>query len=265
MKKKKFASQVRALRERVRQPNSVRLIAGLSLIAPAALIGNDKEHLAPVAATQQLAPLVIDISPDALDAGLPPEELAAAAQYAKEYRIAKPLAHQIHKAAVAHGISIKTAFGLVRAESAFRPRVASPVGAIGLTQVMPATARWLEPGTTKSDLMDPSTNLRLGFTYLKQLIKQYDGNENLALTAFNRGPGTVARELKRGRNPDNGYAEKVLTGKSTKHVALMNAKFGAEKSTKATVSKTKKAAKAKVAKALKDRNGGRKTTKMRRV
>ena len=46
------------------------------------------------------------------------------------------------------------------------------------------------------------------------------------MTAFNRGPGTVDRLIKRGRNPDNGYAEKVLTGKSARHVALMNRKFG---------------------------------------
>src|SRR5687768_9694549 len=109
--KQKFASQVRALRERVRQPNSARLVAGLALIAPAVLIGrNDKDYLAPVAATQQLAPLVVDVSPDALDAGLPAAELAAAEQYAKEYKIAKPLAHEIHKAAVTHGISPKVAF-----------------------------------------------------------------------------------------------------------------------------------------------------------
>ena len=225
---KQFTPTVRALCERVRRPNVVRLFAGLALIAPAVLLdgrinhGADRTARGP-ADTQKLDALIIDVSKTAL------EEAQAAARYAVEYKISEPLADEIHQAAVTHGISPKVAFGLVRAESAFRPRVTSPVGAVGLTQVMPATARWLEPGTTRTDLMEPGTNLRLGFKYLRQLIDEYDGNERLALTAFNRGPGTVNKLLKRGRNPDNGYADKVLTGKSAKHVALMNAKFGKAK------------------------------------
>lgn len=145
---------------------------------------------------------------------------------AAEFEVALPLAQDIHDAAVEEQIDLKVAFGLVRAESSFRPKVVSPVGAVGLTQVMPATARWLQPGTTRRDLLKPDVNLRLGFKYLRQLLEQYEGDEELALTAYNRGPGTVDRLLRRGRNPDNGYAEKVLTGTSARHVRLMNAKFG---------------------------------------
>lgn len=229
---KSFTPTVRALCERVRRPNAVRLLAGLALIAPAVLLdarlNRSAEHaaLAP-AETQKLDSLVVDVTEPALEA------LQAAARYAKEYKISEPLAEDIHQAALVNGISPKVAFGLVRAESGFRTRATSPVGALGLTQVMPATARWLEPGTTRKDLLEPETNLRLGFKYLRQLIDEYNGNERLALTAFNRGPGTVNKLLKRGRNPDNGYADKVLTGKSAKHVALMNAKFGKRKRTRA--------------------------------
>jgi soluble lytic murein transglycosylase-like protein len=165
------------------------------------------EAIAPAATAEQLA-----------------EEIAP--EYAKEYKIPTSLAKQIFVAAVTHDIAPQTAFGLVRAESSFRTAAVSPVGATGLTQLMPATARWLAPGTTRSQLRDPETNLNIGFKYLRELIEKYDGNEKLALTAYNRGPGTVDRLLKRGRNPDNGYAEKVLTGKSKRHVALMNRKFG---------------------------------------
>jgi soluble lytic murein transglycosylase-like protein len=100
------------------------------------------------------------------------------------------------------------------------------VGAVGLTQLLPSTARWMAPGTTRSDLMTPETNLRVGFQYLRYLMDKYGGDEKLALTAYNRGPGTVSKLLARGKNPDNGYAEKVLTGRSALHVRLMNAKFG---------------------------------------
>lgn len=154
---------------------------------------------------------------------------ATIAQLATEFDVAVPLAEEIHDAALTEQIEPRVAFGLVRAESSFRPRAISPVGAVGLTQLMPATARWLVPGTTRSELMKPEVNLRVGFKYLRRLIDQYDGDQELALTAFNRGPGTVNKLLRRGRDPDNGYAEKVLTGKSDRHVRLMNAKFNKRK------------------------------------
>ena len=148
---------------------------------------------------------------------------------AEEFDVPVTLAEDIHEAAQKEEIDPKMAFGLVRAESSFRKNAVSPVGAVGLTQVMPATARWLVPGTTRSDLMNPSTNLEVGFKYLRRLLDRYDGDEKLALTAYNRGPGTVSKLLKKGRDPDNGYAAKVMTGTSAKHVRLMNAKFGTKK------------------------------------
>jgi soluble lytic murein transglycosylase-like protein len=128
------------------------------------------------------------------------------------YGIARELAEDIHDIAIEAGIDPAMAFGLVKTESTFDPRAVSHVGALGLTQVMPRTARWLMPGTKAEDLYDRQTNLRLGFRYLSQLIDKYRGDVRLALTAYNRGPGTVDRVLKRGGNPDNGYADKVLGG-----------------------------------------------------
>ncbi|MBX6365939.1 MAG: lytic transglycosylase domain-containing protein [Gemmatimonadetes bacterium] len=130
----------------------------------------------------------------------------------KGYRVPEGLAREITKAAVANDIDPAVAFGLVATESGFRNSARSSVGARGLTQLMPRTAAWLEPGTTASDLHDPGTNLRLGFRYLRHLIDKYDGNVRLGLTAYNRGPGIVDRVLRRGGNPDNGYAGKVLRG-----------------------------------------------------
>lgn len=146
---------------------------------------------------------------------------AAAEELAGKYRqrgfkVSTTLARQIHAAATANRIDPKVAFGLVRAESGFRNSATSPVGAIGLTQLMPATARWMQRGVTRSDLRDPEVNLRIGFRYLRDLIDKYEGDTELALTAYNRGPGTVDRVLKRGGDPDNGYADMVM-GRGTRH------------------------------------------------
>lgn len=126
------------------------------------------------------------------------------------YGISRALAENIYDNAVEAGIDPKLAFGLVKTESGFKPRAVSHVGARGLTQVMPKTARWLMPGTSADDLFDEATNLRLGFRYLNQLVDKYQGDTKLALLAYNRGPGTVDRVLKRGGDPDNGYADKVF-------------------------------------------------------
>jgi len=133
-------------------------------------------------------------------------------QAIQRYGISRELAEDIHDEAVRADIDPKVAFGLVKTESSFRHRAVSNVGARGLTQVMPRTARWLQPGVRADDLFDRKTNLRLGFRYLRDLIDKYDGNVKLALLAYNRGPGTVDRVLERGGDPDNGYADRVLRG-----------------------------------------------------
>lgn len=128
------------------------------------------------------------------------------------WNIDAELAEKIFDYAEKHDIEPDMAYGLVFTESTFRERAVSHVGARGLTQVMPRTAKWLDPDVQTRDLFDPDTNLELGFRYLRQLIDKYDGDVDKALTAYNRGPGTVDKILKRGGNPDNGYAEKVLAG-----------------------------------------------------
>jgi hypothetical protein len=128
----------------------------------------------------------------------------------KEYTIPRDLAEDIYDIALAEEIDPDVAFGLVRTESAFKNSATSHVGAMGLTQLMPATARWIDPDVTPRDLRDQRTNLRIGFKYLNDLMKKYDGDAELALLAYNRGPGTVDRILKRGGNPDNGYPDMVL-------------------------------------------------------
>ena len=124
----------------------------------------------------------------------------------------RELAETIYDLALEEDIDPDVAFGLVRTESEFKNHATSHVGAIGLTQLMPSTARWLKPGVQARDLRDPKVNLSIGFRYLRELIDKYEGDERMALLAYNRGPGTVDRVLKRGGDPDNGYAEAVFSG-----------------------------------------------------
>lgn len=131
--------------------------------------------------------------------------------FALRYRISSQLARDIHRVASEEGIDPDLAFRLVRAESNFNPRARSHAGALGLMQLMPYTARWLDRRmTTAERIMEPEANLRAGCRYLRGLISKYDGNLRLALLAYNRGDGAVDRDLRRGRDPENGYTRRVL-------------------------------------------------------
>ena len=150
-----------------------------------------------------------------------PERWNKIYNYSTRYRISADLAASIYDIALREGIEPELGFRLVRVESEFKERAKSPVGAIGLTQVMPATANYLQPGITRQQLLDRDTNLRLGFRYLKELIAVYDGDAEEALTAYNRGPGTVARIRRQGGDPANGYAELVLGERGRSPVNLV--------------------------------------------
>lgn len=138
------------------------------------------------------------------------DRLEKAVQLSSRYGIGADLAMEIEDIALAEGIDPQLAFDLVRVESSFNPRAVSPVGALGLTQLMPATAQTLSPGITRQQIFERETNLRLGFRFFKSLVTYYKGDVRLALLAYNRGPTTVDRLLAAGVDPGNGYASAVL-------------------------------------------------------
>lgn len=147
-------------------------------------------------------------------------------KFARDFSIGPDLAGQIYTAARTHDIEPVIAFGLVRTESSFRRTVVSHAGAVGYTQLLPSTARWIAPGTTRTALFDAETNLDVGFRYLRYLKDKYDGDVDLALTAYNRGQGRVDRLLRSGRNPDNGYSTAVRTGHVSRTLIRQNSPRG---------------------------------------
>jgi soluble lytic murein transglycosylase-like protein len=132
--------------------------------------------------------------------------------YSSRYRISADIAASIYDIALAEGLEPDLAFRLVRVESQFNEKATSPVGAIGLTQLMPATASFFEKGVTKKQLYDRETNLRIGFRYLRTLINEHDGELKLALLVYNRGPAAVNRARAAGLDPANGYDRMVAGG-----------------------------------------------------
>jgi soluble lytic murein transglycosylase-like protein len=134
---------------------------------------------------------------------------------ADRYHITRTMARMVHDAAVEVGLDPELGFRLVRVESVFDPDAIGSGGATGLVQMMPGTARDIDPKIdTRKELIDPHTNMRLGFGYLREMILRYekygDDAVRLGVIAYNRGEVSVDRALRRGADPENGYGRRIL-------------------------------------------------------
>jgi soluble lytic murein transglycosylase-like protein len=96
---------------------------------------------------------------------------------------------EIRSAAQRHGVEEAVVRAIIHAESAYNPNARSRVGAQGLMQLMPATARRFGV----SDAYDPSQNIGGGVQYLAWLLKRYNGDLTLAAAGYNAGEGAVDR------------------------------------------------------------------------
>ena len=115
----------------------------------------------------------------------------------------------VDRLAAHHGVRAELAHAVVQVESNYQSRAVSPKGAMGLMQLMPATARQYD----LVDPFDPAQNLDAGLRHLRGLLDRYGkGRESLALAAYNAGEGAVTRY--RGIPPfreTQNYVRRILT------------------------------------------------------
>jgi len=115
------------------------------------------------------------------------------AVYDSSARVSTPLpvylSNAITDAAKTHGVDPRLLVAVARRESRFNPNAVSPVGACGIMQLMPATARYLGI----NNIFDARQNVFAGARYLRTLLDTFHGDLDLTLAAYNAGPGAVQK------------------------------------------------------------------------
>jgi soluble lytic murein transglycosylase-like protein len=124
------------------------------------------------------------------------------------------VATTIVREAKIHGIDPNLVLAVIHIESRGNTFALSPVGAMGMMQIMPPTGEELAgkldiPWRGAQTLFDPQVNVRMGVTYLKQLESRY-GSMKTALAAYNWGPGRIDSKIRRGGAVPASYSGSVL-------------------------------------------------------
>jgi soluble lytic murein transglycosylase-like protein len=117
----------------------------------------------------------------------PPSVMSPSVQAQASEKRDTPFMDLIRQASEEFGVDAKLIKAVITQESNFKKDAKSGAGALGLMQLMPATARSL--GVLNP--LNPLENIRGGTKYLKKMLEKYDGDVSLALAAYNAGPGNV--------------------------------------------------------------------------
>lgn len=139
----------------------------------------------------------------------------------------------INSSAIEYNIDYLLIVAVIKAESNFNSNVVSNKGAVGLMQIMPATAKSLvnnNPKYTKfeiNDLYDPKTNIDLGTAYLQYLLKVFNNDINLAISAYNAGVGNVLKWTENSKIYDE---DKILFKETKQYVKKVNKVYNLLKS-----------------------------------
>ncbi len=139
-------------------------------------------------------------------------------------RFPTPYKEPIMQQAQKNNIDPAWIYGIIRRESAFSVDIKSPVGATGLMQIMPKTAKYISQtlGGGKysyKNLTLAETNIKLGSTYLNYLNKKYHGNKVLATAAYNAGPSRVNKWLpKAGTLPADQWIDAITFSETRAYV-----------------------------------------------
>ena len=128
----------------------------------------------------------------------PAEELSDAPIYLRKRICPTHFRRIVERECAERGIDPYIEYSLIRQESLFEPGAVSWVGALGLSQIMPATGKWVarrlgHRGFRTAHLFDPETNIRFGTEYLSVQLDESDGDVVRALAAYNGGPDSSER------------------------------------------------------------------------
>jgi len=153
-----------------------------------------------------------------------------------ELRFLAPYRELAQQAASDNQIDEAWVFGLMRQESRFINVARSNVGASGLMQIMPATARWIAKrlgirGFDPSEMQDPAKNIQFGAYYLKHMQTSLDGSPVLATAAYNAGPGRAQRWRDSRQMEAAVYIESIPFGETRDYVkkVMSNAIYYAQR------------------------------------
>jgi soluble lytic murein transglycosylase len=140
-------------------------------------------------------------------------------------RFPTPYKNEFKAIAKRENIDLKWIYAIARQESAFSPSANSSVGARGIMQLMPGTARLVArqmgvPKPRGEDLVIPEKNIAMGGFYLGRLLEQFSGNRILATAAYNAGPSRVERVLLRqtGELPADIWIENLPYGETREYI-----------------------------------------------